>query len=225
MNELTDSTIEILNNILNNLKTKEYITDNDIPDLIEIYHVADNALKVYREKDDFYGLAYIYNILFHIYNTIYEKSLSPATKNKALKFAILWKDREHVERSAQKLRVDINIVSDKNIRIADGDYLVRPMSHLYFDFNIPLTADLIGSFKAFGGRGNDIEVIIIYKELYNIWLKHNNTFNFYYSGKRSADDFRIFLGSGDYLLIFSNRFSLISNKRVTTKIYLIEKNY
>lgn len=222
MKELTDSTIETLNNILDNLRTKEYITDNDIPDLIDIYFVADNALKIYREKDDFYGLAHIYNILFNIYYTIYVKSPSQTTRNKALEFANLWKDREEVEIAAQKLRVDISIDSDKTIIIADDDYLVGPMRHLCLDFNVPHIADLIGSFRASGGIGHDIEVIIIYKTLYNLWLENYNTFNFYYSGKKHADDFRISLSAGDYLLIYSNRFSLISKKRVTTKVYLIE---
>jgi len=75
-------------------------------------------------------------------------------------------------------------------------------------------------FRAHGGSGNDIKAYVTNADgLEN--LKNNHTFNIWYSSdKVTVGTIDIRLSPGQYYLVFSNTFSLLSNKEVTAEIQM-----
>jgi hypothetical protein len=78
-----------------------------------------------------------------------------------------------------------------------------------------------GFFRASGGRGNDIEVVIASPIEFQNWINGHQAQVFFAPGK--ATDGRINvenLPPGDYILAFSNKFSALSRKQVTAVVTL-----
>jgi len=71
-----------------------------------------------------------------------------------------------------------------------------------------------GDFRARGGGGNDIEVVITDENGAN---GHAGRF-WYQSGKTTVGNIDVHLGPGTYYIVFSNRFSLVSQKTVSARI-------
>ena len=78
-----------------------------------------------------------------------------------------------------------------------------------------------GSFTASGGSGNDIEVLILNDISYRNWMNGDMVADLYHSGKVTIDTFNVPITvSGTYHLVYSNEFSIISTKTVTTTVDL-----
>lgn len=83
-------------------------------------------------------------------------------------------------------------------------------------------AGVTGTFKASGGSGNDIEVLILNDSVFAKWITGHHEPTLYYSGKLTSSNISIAISnSGTYHLIFDNSFSLISSKEVTAKVNLV----
>jgi hypothetical protein len=93
--------------------------------------------------------------------------------------------------------------------IVEGDFEVENLEYRHFDFEVEDDMSniwLFGYFTAEGGSGDDIEVRI-----------SGPKGDIYSSGQVHTDSFDLNLTEpGDYKVIYSNAFSLISHKMVTS---------
>jgi hypothetical protein len=94
----------------------------------------------------------------------------------------------------------------------------------WLNFSIPSNATNVqinGTFHAFGGRGNDIWVIITDPFEFENWKNNHETRLFYNSGKVTNGVIAVQgLQSGQYVLVFDNRSSTFSRKEVSGEITL-----
>ena len=80
---------------------------------------------------------------------------------------------------------------------------------------------LEGTFSA-SGANNDIEVLLLDEQQFSNWQNRHEFKSAYASGRVTADKLRIDLPNepGKYFVIFSNRFSMFSNKGVVADLKL-----
>lgn len=80
---------------------------------------------------------------------------------------------------------------------------------------------LEGTFSA-SGANNDIEVLLLDEQQFSNWQNGHEFKSAYASGRVTADKMRIDLPNepGKYFVIFSNRFSMFSNKGVVADLKL-----
>ncbi len=113
--------------------------------------------------------------------------------------------------------------------ISRGEISVSADSYRQVIFGVPQGAEnprVTGWFWAAGGSGNDIEVFVFDKEDCINWENGHWTGSLYSSGKITTGDFDIsLLGGESYYIVYSNRFSWISDKRVDTDVVLTWKEY
>jgi hypothetical protein len=79
-------------------------------------------------------------------------------------------------------------------------------------------ANVVGRFRAEGGSGNDIKCLILDSDSFENWHNGHTVRTYYSSGKLTVDNINIFLGQGNYILIFDNTFSPMTSKAVTATI-------
>jgi hypothetical protein len=79
-----------------------------------------------------------------------------------------------------------------------------------------------GTFTASGGSGDDIEVTVLEQSQFLNWQNRHQFTPIYQSGRITADRIRISLPANpaSYVMVFSNRFSLLSAKGVTADLKL-----
>lgn len=118
-----------------------------------------------------------------------------------------------------------SLSSSQSTNIVNGMITVSADSYNYYQFSLPQGATnvhLQGSFYAAGGSGNDIEVIVLDPTGFINW-RNGHTVNCYYSsGQLTTSSFDVILpsGAGNYYLVYSNTFSLFSQKNVNTQVNL-----
>lgn len=119
------------------------------------------------------------------------------------------------EQRQENARAAMQQWAQQPVTICNGNYVVRPGTYLTFPFQItgPVTAQ--GNFEVAGGAGNDIQVVIGPRAEVLNWLNgHGGAVN-YASEKLTSGNVSVPLTeSGDYLIAFSNTFSLVSAKTV-----------
>ena len=81
-------------------------------------------------------------------------------------------------------------------------------------------ANVVGRFRAEGGTGNDIKCLILDGDSFENWRNGHKVRTYYNSEKITVANVNVRLGQGDYVLVFDNTFSPISNKAVTANIEL-----
>ena len=108
--------------------------------------------------------------------------------------------------------------------IISGSFVVPPRK--FKPFEIVVAAGMArphieGTFSASGAK-NDIEVLLLDEAQYSNWQNRHTFRSTYASGRVTADKLRVELPSepGKYFLIFSNRFSMFSNKGVVADLKL-----
>jgi hypothetical protein len=108
--------------------------------------------------------------------------------------------------------------------IVDGSFVVAPRTFKPFEVVVGAGMSnprLEGTFTA-SGANNDIEVLVLDEQQFSNWQNRHEFKSAYTSGRVTADKLRIELPNepGKYFLIFSNRFSMISNKGVVADLKL-----
>lgn len=107
-------------------------------------------------------------------------------------------------------------------QILVNDVITVPAEKYYqYSFALSRNATLTGDYKAFGGSGNDIRVLLMDEDSYINWTNGHQANMLYDSGKITVGQIDIPLGPGKYYLIFNNGFSLLSNKGVNAHLKLI----
>ena len=109
-------------------------------------------------------------------------------------------------------------------QIVSGSFVVEPRT--VKQFTVAVASDMAhprleGSFTA-SGANNDIEVMLLEASQFQNWEKRSKFTVAYQSGRVTSDKLAIPLPAqeGTYYVVFSNRFSLISNKAVVADIVL-----
>jgi len=81
-------------------------------------------------------------------------------------------------------------------------------------------AKVEGKFRAEGGFGNDIQALILDEDAYENFSNGHSVKTYFNSNKVTVGRISITLSEGVYYLVFTNAFSLASNKVVTSDIYI-----
>jgi hypothetical protein len=129
--------------------------------------------------------------------------------------------REEQLRRREERRTELQ-GTNQPTQLCDGRLVVPAGSYLPIPFQVAGTATVQGSFEAGGGAGNDIQVIVGPRSEVLNWLNGHGGTVAYASEKLTSGTVNVLLTvPGDYLLVFSNTFSIISNKAVVANIQLI----
>ncbi len=105
-----------------------------------------------------------------------------------------------------------------NQNIVDGVIPVEAGKYVYYEFSVPTQSSISGDFTAFGGSGNDIQVVVLDETSYINWINHHQVQAYYNSGQMTMGSITASVPTGKYYLIYSNTFSMLSNKNVKTKV-------
>ena len=108
--------------------------------------------------------------------------------------------------------------------IFDGSFVVAPRTFKPIEVVVAAGMSnprLEGTFTA-SGANNDIEVLLLDEQQFSNWQSRLGFRSAYASGRVTADKLRIDLPNepGKYFVIFSNRFSIFSNKGVVADLKL-----
>jgi hypothetical protein len=115
-------------------------------------------------------------------------------------------------------------IEPPNPDIVTGSFSVGARNFTPFTIEVPEGLDDVrieGTFSAEGGRNNDIEVTLLEAIQFRNWQNRLKFLPMYESGRVSGDKVNLPLpGAGTYVMVFSNRFSLLSTKAVTADLKL-----
>jgi hypothetical protein len=108
--------------------------------------------------------------------------------------------------------------------VLGGSFIVEPGKYKVFDIVVTATmksATVEGTFTASGGN-NDIEVFVLDESQYMNWQNGHKFDATYTSGRVTAGKLNVQLPqeAGTYHVVFSNRFSYITNKAVVADVKL-----
>jgi hypothetical protein len=108
--------------------------------------------------------------------------------------------------------------------IIEGSFVVAPRTFKPFEIVVGAGMSnprLEGTFIA-SGANNDIEVLLLEEQQFSNWQNRHEFKSAYASGRVTADRLRIDLPSepSKYYVVFSNRFSIFSNKGVVADLKL-----
>lgn len=105
--------------------------------------------------------------------------------------------------------------------IINGGFTVKAGDARYWNFNVGGKGGTVtGRFKAEGGSGNDIECFILDPDSFENWRNGHRVRTYYNSGRITVANINVTLPAGNYVLVFNNRFSSVSNKAVNAVVEL-----
>lgn len=82
------------------------------------------------------------------------------------------------------------------------------------------SAQLVGSFHAAGGSGNDIMAIVTDASDFDNWINGHQARAYYSTDRTTEGRIDLRLGPGTYIIAFSNRFSRMTSKEVSANLEL-----
>lgn len=109
--------------------------------------------------------------------------------------------------------------------IVNQQFRVAPAGYAYYPFEVDGSrmhdAVVVGRFEAAGGNGNDIEVVVAQREGFLNWVNGHGGSILYASGKKTTGTVAVRVQeSGQYVVAFNNKFSLLTAKNVAANINL-----
>lgn len=112
-------------------------------------------------------------------------------------------------------------------KIATGQITVKASRYVRYRITIQpemVEPVLTGSFNASGGSGNDIRAVIADEMNYTNWINGHQANVFWGTeGKQTTGTFKVRLRPGQYYLVFSNKFSVFTDKQVFLEVDLNSK--
>ncbi len=102
-------------------------------------------------------------------------------------------------------------------------FTVEASQYRYFPFRVPSetrSLQVAGRFRAQGGSGNDIQVLLLDEDGFENYKNGHGTGTYYNSGRVTVGRVNVRLAPGQYYLVFNNSYSLVTNKAVTSDIAL-----
>lgn len=111
---------------------------------------------------------------------------------------------------------------NKKYVFLDDTVVIEPGQIKYFSFqSVKRNGVLVtGAFRASGGARNDVEVYIFDPIGFENYMNGNQAETYYNSGRVTVGKIDVFLPRNKYFLVFSNKFSITSNKVVKAHIEL-----
>ena len=104
--------------------------------------------------------------------------------------------------------------------IVDETISVPSTEYVRYQFAIEKEGNLTGNFKARGGSGNDIQVLVMSEDDYTNWKNGHKAKAFYDSDKITVGKIDLNLGPGTYSLVFNNKFGMLFAKTVEAHVKL-----
>ncbi len=108
--------------------------------------------------------------------------------------------------------------------VVRGNFVVQNLSYSTVPFTVPPGATQVkvkGVFRAFGGSGNDIQVVIASPMEFQNWINGHQAQVFYATGKVTTGTIDVEnIPPGDYILAFNNKFAALSRKQVNAVVTL-----
>src|ERR1035437_6271838 len=112
----------------------------------------------------------------------------------------------------------------KTSNLVNGAITVKAGSYYEVPFTITnamTNSSVQGSFNASGGSGNDIIVLVFDDTSFFNWVNGHQATPIYNSGQLTTSNINASITTpGTYHLVFSNMFSLVTSKQVTTSVNL-----
>lgn len=103
--------------------------------------------------------------------------------------------------------------------IVNTAFTVKAGDAKYWNFRVGSSgANIVGRFRAEGGSGNDIKCLILDADSFENWRNGHRVRTYYNSEKITVANININLPEGDFVLVFDNTFSGLSNKAVTANV-------
>jgi hypothetical protein len=112
----------------------------------------------------------------------------------------------------------------KPVDLMTGSFKIQPRRYQYVPFQVPpdRSVHVGGNFTVQGGAGNDIEAFICSEQDFFRFQNHQGKINpGWFSGRVSNAQISVRMPPGSYYLVFSNMFSTVSTKLVTSRISII----
>lgn len=103
--------------------------------------------------------------------------------------------------------------------IVRDKFTIEARQYRYFTF-VTDGAEVKGRFEAEGGSGNDIEVLLLDRDAFINWKNRHQAKAWYSSGRVTVANVYAKIPRGEYYLIFSNTYSLLTNKVVAADVRL-----
>jgi hypothetical protein len=94
--------------------------------------------------------------------------------------------------------------------------------YVYFPIQSNGNAFVSGRFTATGGGGNDVEVFILGQDEFTNWQNRHSVNTWFNSGRVTVSNISVRLPAGNYYLVFSNNFSMMTPKAVTANVLLTQ---
>lgn len=91
----------------------------------------------------------------------------------------------------------------------------------YYPVFVSGDMNMVGTFRAYGGSGNDIKVYVLDEMSFINWKNRHSAETLYNSGRETVGKINVALNPGKYYLIFDNTFSFISDKGINAHIELV----
>jgi hypothetical protein len=103
--------------------------------------------------------------------------------------------------------------------IVNTAFTVKAGDAKYWNFQVGSEGtNVVGRFRAEGGSGNDIKCLILDADSFENWRNGHRVKTYYNSEKITVANISVSLPEGEYVLVFDNTFSGLSNKAVTANV-------
>jgi phosphodiesterase/alkaline phosphatase D-like protein len=103
--------------------------------------------------------------------------------------------------------------------IVNTAFTVKAGDAKYWNFRVGNSeANVVGRFRAEGGGGNDIRCLILDADSFENWRNGHRVRSYYNSEKITVANINVRLAEGDYVLVFDNTYSVLTNKAVTANV-------
>ena len=103
--------------------------------------------------------------------------------------------------------------------IVNTAFTVRAGDAKYWNFHVGSDgANVVGRFRAEGGSGNDIKCLILDADSFENWRNGHRVRTYYNSEKITVANINVNLPQGEYVLVFDNTYSVLTNKAVTANV-------
>jgi hypothetical protein len=103
--------------------------------------------------------------------------------------------------------------------IVNTAFTVKAGDAKYWNFQVGSAgANVVGRFRAEGGSGNDIKCLILDADSFENWRNGHRVKTYYNSEKITVANVNVNLPQGEYVLVFDNTYSILTNKAVTANV-------
>jgi hypothetical protein len=106
--------------------------------------------------------------------------------------------------------------------IVNESFTVDAGAFRYWSFTVSQRPGVrvFGRFRATGGSGRDIECYILDEDAFENYQTGHTVSSKYNSGRVTVGRMNVLLRPGNWFLVFSNRFSVLTPKAVSATVYI-----